>query len=191
VDNPDIALLKKAIRALKREAEELEKDILLLEAKLKERQDKRLVEKLSKFQEKLVEKKNDIFQLEQKFATLPDKISITEILKGKAMSRCDLEKKKLYDLMQFMAYHSRERLIELFRKYYDDHRDVKKVLDMITKKSGIVKLVGQTLMVMLDWIDNKKHRQAAQQLCHRLNQIGVRMIGGLDVKLSFHIARTP
>lgn len=191
VDNPDIALFKKAIRALKREAEDIEKDILLLEAKLKERQDKRLVEKLSKFQEKLVEKKNDIFQLEQKSATLPDKISITEILKGKAMSRCDLEKKKLYDLMQFMAYHSRERLIELFRKYYDDHRDVKKVLDMITKKSGIVKLVGQTLMVMLDWIDNKKHRQAAQQLCHRLNQIGVRMIGGLDVKLSFHIARTP
>jgi len=43
--------------------------------------------------------------------------------------------------MQFMAYHSRERLVELFKECYDDHRDLKKVLDMITRKSGLVKRV--------------------------------------------------
>ena len=191
VDNPDIALMKKAIKTLKKEAEEIEKDILFTEAKYKIRQDKRLVNKLSKIQEALEEKRSDIGKLEQNLSTLPDKISIIEILKGKVMSRCDLEKKKLYDFMQFMAYHSRERLVEIFRDCYNDHRDIKKVLDMITTQSGLVKLVGQTLMVMLKWIDSRKHRQAAEQLCHKLNQIGVRLVGGLDVKLSFHIARYP
>ncbi len=191
VDNPDIALIKKAIKTLKKEAEEIEKDILFTEAKYKISQDKRLVNKLSKLQEALEEKRGDIGKLEQNLSTLPDKISIIEILKGKVMSRCDLEKKKLYDFMQFMAYHSRERLVEIFRDCYNDHRDIKKVLDMITTQSGLVKLVGQTLMVMLKWIDSRKHRQAAEQLCHKLNQIGVRLVGDLDVKLSFHIARYP
>ena len=122
---------------------------------------------------------------------LADKVSIIEILKGKPMSRCDLEKKKLYDLMQFMAYHSRERLVDIFSQCYSDHRDIKKVLDMITTKSGVVKLVGQTLMVILQWIDNNKHRQAAEKLCHKLNQKAIRMVGGLNVKLSFHIAHVP
>ncbi len=47
-----------------------------------------------------------------------------------------------------MVYNSRERLVEIFKDCYNDHRDIKKVLDMITRKSGLVKLVGQTLMIM-------------------------------------------
>lgn len=191
VDNPDIALMKKAIKALKNEAEAVEKDILFVKAKLEKRQDKRLVKKLSKLNKELEERRNDIANFEKKLPTLPDKVSIIELLHGKTMSRCDLEKKKLYDLMQFMAYHSRERLVEVFKDFYNDHRDIKKVLDMITRKSGLVKLVGQTLIVMLEWIDNRKHRQTAEDLCHKLNQIGIRMAGALDVKLSFHIARIP
>lgn len=191
VDNPEIDLIKRAIKIVKKEIEALEKDILIIELKQKEHQDKRLVNKLAKLQKELEEKRSDISEFEKRLSMLPEKVPIVEILKGKVMSRCDLEKKKLYDLMQFMAYHSRERLVELFKECYDDHRDLKKVLDMITRKSGLVKLVGQTLMVMLEWIDNKKHRQAAQQLCHKLNQIGIRMIGSLDVKLSFHVVRIP
>lgn len=191
VDNPEIDLIKKAIKVVKKENEALEKDILIIELKQKEHQDRRLVNKLTKFQKELEEKRSDICEFEKRLSTLPEKVPITEILRGKVMSRCDLEKKKLYDLMQFMAYHSRERLVELFKECYDDHRDLKKVLDMITRKSGLVKLVGQTLMVMLEWIDDKKHRQAAQQLCHKLNQISIRMIGALDVKLSFYVVRTP
>ena len=70
-------------------------------------------------------------------------------------------------------------------------RDIKKVLDMITTKSGIVKLVGQTLMVILSGIENKKHRQAAIKLCQKLNEKRVTMNGGLNLKLSFHLADIP
>ena len=62
--------------------------------------------------------------------------------------------------LQFIAYNSRECLVELFRDCYNDQRDVKSVLDMITRRAGYIKLFGQTLIVVLDWIENKKHRQA-------------------------------
>jgi len=107
------------------------------------------------------------------------------------MSRCDLEKKKLYDLMQFIAYNSRERLVELFRDCYDDHRDVKPVLDMITSRAGYIKMFGETLIVVLDWIENKKHRKAAIQFCRLLNQKGIRMAGRLKLKLAFFVSKYP
>ena len=116
---------------------------------------------------------------------------LPEILKGRSMFRCALEKKKLYDLMQFMVYYSRERLIELFQDCYDDHLNIKKVLQMLTRRSGLVKRVGQTLIVMLNWIENRKHRQAAKKLCRKLNQLNIKMVGPLKLRLSFHVVRFP
>jgi len=191
VDNPQIVLIQKAIKVLKKEAQAIQDQILITEAKLMKRKDKRNEKKLSDLETSLAEKHNDISEFQQKMSALPDKVSIIDILKGKPMSRCDLEKKKLYDLMQFMAYHSRERLVELFQDCYDDHRDIKKVLQMITRRPGLVKLVGQTLIVMLEWIENRKHRQAAKKLCRKLNQLNIRMVGPLNLRLSFHVVRFP
>lgn len=191
VENPDIALTKKAIQVLKKESQELEKDILLTEARLARHHDKRLVAKLAKLQSTLEEKKTDLAHFEHKLTILPEKVSIIDILQGKPMSRCDLEKKKLYDLMQFMAFHSRERLAEIFQSCYDDHRDIKQVLDMITTRAGYVKLIGQTLVVILDWIENQKHRQAVERLCHLLNQKEIKLNGRLKVKLFFYLSRIP
>ena len=191
VDNPDIALIKKAIRILRKEVEELGKEILLTEAKGIQRKDKRRQAKILKLSESVTEKEQEIAGFEEKLAHLPEKVFILDILNGKPMSRCDLEKKKLYDVMQFMAYNSRERLVELFRECYDDHRDVKQVLDMITGSAGYIKLVGQTLIVMLDWIEKKKHGEAAERFCRLLNQKAITLCGRLKFKLAFYISKYP
>jgi hypothetical protein len=191
VDNPDITLIKKAIRILQKEVEELEKEILLTQVKEEKRQDARRQSKIKKLSELIEEKKKDITGFAEKLSQLPEKVSIVETLKGKPMSRCDLEKKKLYDLMQFMAFNSRERLVELFRDCYDDSRDVKQVLDMITGRAGYIKLVGQTLIVVLDWIQNKKHREAAVRFCRLLNQKEVQLIGRIRFKIAFYVSNYP
>jgi hypothetical protein len=191
VSNPEIALIQKAIKVLKKEDHAIENEILITQAKLTKRQDQRLLKKLSNLEMSLEEKKNDIDQFQQKISTLPDKVSIIDVLNGRPLSRCDLEKKKLYDLMQFMVYHSQERLLELFQDYYDDHRDIKKVLQMITRRSGLVKLVGQTLIVMIEWIENRKHRLAAKRLCRKLNHLKIKMVGPLNLALSFQVVRFP
>ena len=91
--------------------------------------------------------------------------------------------------MQFMVLHSYERLEDLFRTYYQDKRDIKPVLRMITNQAGYLKLIGNTLIVLLDRIDLNKHRLAAQQLCHQLNQMNIELKGHLKMKLHFYIAK--
>ena len=192
VDNPDVALTKMGVNKLKKEITEIENEIKIIEAEIILNGTKKRLEKSKiKFQDSLEEAKKDLRLLGEKLLELPDKVSILNLLKGKAMCRCDLEKKKLYDLMQFMLFHSNERLLDIFRNCYDDHRDIKPVLNMITKSDGVVKLVGNTLMVLLRWIENKKHREAAQKLCVELNKKGISLVGRLNVKLSFHVARVP
>jgi len=191
VANPDIALIKKAIRMLKKEIGELEKEIILTQVKEQQRLDKRRLIKISNLKKSIAENNKDIAGFEDKLSRLPEKVSILDLLKGKSMSRCDLEKKKLYDLMQFMAYNSRERLVEIFRNCYSDHRDVKPVLDMITRRAGHIKMFGQTLMVVLDWIENKKHREAAIRFCRLLNQQTIIMVGRLKLKLAFYVSKYP
>ena len=191
VDNPDITLIKQAVNTLKKEAVTLVKEIVYTEAMLAKNDSKKLQNELIKLNKREKEIEQARIGFELKLESLPKTVSIVELLQGKKMCRCDLEKKKLYDVMQMMAYHSRERLVEIFHECYADKRDIKKVLDMITTKSGIVKLVGQTLMVILSGIENNKHRQAAIKLCQKLNEKCVTMTGGLRLKLSFHLADIP
>lgn len=191
VDNPDIKLNKKATKILKGDCDKIHLELREIDEKLSVRKDKRLTKKATRLEKELKEKCSEIAKFQERLPTLPKKISIVELLKGKRMSRCDLEKKKLYDLMQVMVHHSRERLLEIFGNCYHDKRDIKQVLDMITTRQGRVKLVGQTLIVVLDWIENKKHRQSAVEFCRQLNKKKVKMIGGIGVSLSFHVMSTP
>jgi hypothetical protein len=191
VDNPDVVLIKKAIRAIKKEIDELEREIELLEAREMKKSDKRRVAKIGKLKEDIEEKKKDVEEFEVNLKALPDKVSIVDLLKGKEMSRADLEKKKIYDFVQFLSYNSRERLVEIFRECYDDHRDVKQVLNKIVGSPGYIKLVGETLIVVLDWMENKKHYDSAVMFCRKLNKMGMRICGRLKFKLSFHMSKYP
>jgi hypothetical protein len=189
VDNPDIPLVRKGIRGLKNDIDNLQVQIDLARYKLTQRKDKRLENKISRLEKEQAEKEAELDLFKAKLMELPDKISILDKLKGRPMSRTDLEKKKLYDLMQCLAFHSRERLVEIFRECYDDPRDIKQILGMITRKSGYLQLIGDTLVVILDRIDNRKHHMAADKFCKLLNQIGICLVGRLDLKLSFHLSK--
>jgi hypothetical protein len=189
VDNPDMVLIKEAIKILEQEIDQLSTSQQDIQNRLSNRKDKRLTKKLSKIVKELEDKKNETSNFEEKLKSLPEKISIVELLKGKKMSRCDLEKKKLYDLMQFMVLHSYERLEDLFKPYYKDKRDIKPILRMITGKTGYLKLIGDTLIVLLDRIDLKKYQFAAEQLCHQLNRMNIMLNGRIKMKLYFYLSK--
>lgn len=189
VDNPDVATIKKAIRLLHKETAQLSELQQKIQQRLNNRMDKRLSRKLISITKEHDEKIVDIQKFEEKLTTLPDKISIVDLLKGKKMSRCDLEKKKLYDFMQFMLLHSYERLEELLKSYYHDKRDIKPVLRMITRQPGYLKLYGDTLIVLIDRIDREKHRIPAEKLCHKLNRLCIKLNGRVKMKLFFKISK--
>jgi transposase len=189
VDNPGLKLMKDAIKILTNEIEKLTEQKQDIAKRLQKRKDKRLDARLLTMNSQLEEKNRDKSNFEQKLPTVPEKISIVELLQGKKMSRCDLEKKKLYDFMQFMVLHSYERLKDIFKEHYTDKRDIKQVLRMITKKSGFIKLIGNTLVVLLDRIELKKHRAPAEALCRELNQRNIVMNGPIKLKLFFYVSK--
>jgi len=114
------------------------------------------------------------------------KVFISFLILNFAFLICCLQR---YDLMQFMVLHSYERLKDLFKPYYKDKRDIKPVLTMITRQAGYLKLIGDTLIVLLDRIDLKKYQLAAEQLCHQLNKMNIILNGRIKMKLYFYLSK--
>ena len=191
VDNPEVKTIKKTIKGIKQKIGQLVFEKLKTEEKLRNRKDTRLDKKLTNLQNEIEDFNQELINFTSKLEEIPDKISITELLQDKVMSKANLEKKKLYDLLQMIAFHSREHLIQIFRSCYKDPRDVKQVLTRITRLPGYVKLAGKTLIVLLDCIEDKKHREAAVNFCHLVNSMAPKLKGRMEFDLFFRISTLP
>ncbi len=191
VDNPEVKVIKRTIKGIKGRLGQLALEKQEVEEKRKTRKDVRLDKKLARLQEEIAEFSRELAGFSTKLEEIPDKIPIVELLEGRPMSRADLEKKKLYDLLQMIAFHSRERLIQVFRSCYNDARDVKQVLTKLTKLPGYVKLAGKTLIVLLDWIEDRKHREAAVKFCHLINSMFPRLFGRMEFNIFFRLSSAP
>jgi transposase len=189
-DNPEVAIIRSAVKSIKKGIEKIEGDKAILQLEYQNTGKQKTANKIDALEKKTREKLEDMAGFEKKLEELPEKITLESLL-GKPMSKCDLEKKRIYDLLQIIAYHARERLVQELRHEYNRPHDVKQILDKITGKGGYVKLIGQTLVVLVDWIERPAHLQAAQGLCRRINNLGVKIQGSLSIKLHFAISRTP
>ena len=163
----------------------------MTENKLKIRKDIRLERKLTQLQKEIDEFNQELAGFTAKLKEIPEKVSIIELLQDKPMNKADLEKKKSYDLMQMIAFHSREHLVQIFRSCYKYTKDVKHVVTKITKLPGYVKLIGKTLVVLLDWIEDRKHREAAITFCNLINGMAPKLLGRMDSNLFFRISSVP
>ena len=191
VDNPEVKTIKKTIKGIKQKMGQLALAKQQTESKIEARKDLRLEKKLNTFQEEIEKYDKELDGFQAALKEMPDKVSIIEVLQDRPMNKADLEKKKLYDLIQMIAFHSREHLVGLFRSCYDDPRDVKQILTKVTKLPGYVKLVGKTLVVLLDWIEDKKHRKAATRFCHLINTMSPKLRGRMEFDLYFRISSIP
>jgi transposase len=191
VDNPEVKTIKKTIKGIKQKMGQLAFKKQEAESKTKTQKDIRLEKKMEELQKEIDEYNKELEAFHAALKDMPDKISIIEVLQGRPMNKADLEKKKIYDLIQMVTFHSREHLVSLFRSCYDDPRDVKQILTKITKLAGNVKLVGETLVVLLDWIEDKKHREAAIRFCHLINGMSPKLKGRMEFKLYFRISSIP
>lgn len=188
VDNPEVKTIKKTIKGIKQKIGQLILEKQQTQGKLEKRKDVRLDRKLTNLEKEIDEYSKELERFNEKLKQIPEKVSIIDVLQGKPMSRADLENKKIYDLIQMIAFHSREHLIKTFHSCYQDPRDVKQVLTMITKLSGYVKLSGKTIVVLLDWIENKKHREAAIKFCNLINSMSPKLKGRMEFDLYFRVS---
>ena len=189
INNPEVKKIKKMIKGIKQKMGQLA--LAKQQTEMKAQKDHRVEKKLTDIQEKIDKYNEELNGFQTAMKGLPDKISIIEALQGRPMNKADLEKKKIYDMMQMIAFHSREHLVGLFRSCYNDPRDVKQILTKITKLPGYIKLVGKTLVVLLDWIEDKKHRDAATKFCHLINSMLPKLRGRMEFNLYFRISSIP
>lgn len=191
VDNPEVKTIRRTIKGIKQKIGNLVFEKQKTENKLNKRKDIRLNNKLDNLHKEIDKFNQELSNFNAKLKEIPEKVSIIEVLHGKRMNKADLEKKKIHDLIQMIAFHSREHLIQIFRSCYEDTRDVKQVLTKITKLPGYVKLIGNTLFVLLDWIEDKKHRDAAIKFCHLTNRMAPKLKGRMEFNLFFRISSVP
>lgn len=189
-DNPEVSIIKAAIRNLDKEISILEGKSAILQLEYQKEAKKKTTTKIEKLETEKKEKISDKEGFKGKLKELPAKVSLEHFL-DKPMCHCDLEKKRLYDLMQMITYHSRERLVEEFRHCYNRPQDLKQILDKITDKGGYIRLIGSTLVILLDWIERPAHRKASEMLCQRINRLGIVMQGRLPLRLHFAVANFP
>lgn len=191
VKNPKLKEVKKEKKALSVKIRTLES--LLGKKMLNNSNEELTVERLKNRQRKLLpqltslRKKRD--EIDKELEKTPEKISVIEILKGQKMKACDLEKKKIYDAIQIIAYNTRERLVELFKEVYKDSRDCKQILDMITSRGGIVKLFGKTLVVILDRFHNRKYQKAAEDFCNKINSMSAKSCDRFGFNIYFRVSQ--
>lgn len=173
VDNPKIKKLKKLIKeiglSITKEKSSLATRLLNLKKanisveKYRNRQVKSL--------DKIKEKQQEVDRLKHELQTLPPKLSILEVLAGQKMSQFDLEKKKIYDVIQIAAYNSEQMLLDLLKKHYLNKRDIEQILDKIINHGGCLKLYNGKLYALLDPIATPRYQRAAVALCDEINQL--------------------
>lgn len=151
VANPKVKELKRQIQALEKAIVHEKGKFATRLLKLKNRQVS--VEKYRQRQNKSIPKidmlENQGRDLQAALEKLPPKISIVEILAGQKLSQFDLEKKKLYDVIQIVAYNAEQKLLSLLKKHYWNKRDVEQILDKIINHGGMLKLHEGKLYVLL------------------------------------------
>lgn len=189
-DNPEVKVLKAAIKTLEKEIRVIEGERAIAQLEAQKQSDKKIENRIKKLDNQKNEKFTDLEGLKKKSEELPARVSL-EYLLDKPMSYCDLEKKRIYDLFQIIAYHCRERLVDTFKECYKRENDVKQIVDKIIHKGGHIRLAGSTLIVVLDWIERPAHREAAIKLCQKLNGMGIMTQGRLPLRLHFAISRRP
>lgn len=192
VDNPRRKSLKKEIKELEtritKQKAQLARRMLQLKNKnvsieaYKNRQRKTLP-KLEKLGQQLQ-------GLQRQLCELPEQISIMEVLANQKLSACDLEKKKIYDVIQIIAYNAEQVLVETFRKCYDDKRDIEQILDMIIGYGGYLKVYNNTMYVILNYIDNPKYRKAAVKFCNEINAMTPKSFGDIRIPIFFKIMQS-
>lgn len=193
VINPAIKSTKKEIKKLesriKKQKEQLATRMLNLKNKNVS------VEAYEKRQRKALPKLQSLEQelqsLKQKLQETPEHVSIVEFLSNQKLSACDLEKKKIYDVIQIVAYNAEQVLLEIFQKYYHDTRDVEQILDMIINYGGYIRLYDNTLYVIINYIDQLQYRRAATELCKALNAMGARTLDNFRFPIFFKVMTQP
>jgi transposase len=124
---------------------------------------------LKSLRERLTLLEKQLSTLRKQRRQLPARVPLAQT--DENLEALDLEKKTVVDTIKMGAYNAEEWLLERLDRYYDDPRDTRQVLRILTGLKGQLRLRDGQLVVDLTPPEIPKYRRALLGLCAELNQL--------------------
>ena len=81
-------------------------------------------------------------------------------------------------MTEAFVWNSRKKLVQLFRNYLPNERDLIPVLDAITKSRGWIRSTKEVIEIRLEPLETKRFEAAQIQLCRYFNEKEIRLANG-------------
>lgn len=169
VANPQRRALDDEIRKLRSEIKGTKEEIGGMMAKRASRA------QLKSLRERLALMEEQLSALRKQRRQLPTKVPLSQT--DKKLEGLDLEKKTVVDTIKMAAYNAEEWLLERLDRYYDDPRDIRQVLRILSGLRGHLWLRNDQLVVDLTPPEIPKYCRALLGLCAELNGLTTRFPG--------------
>jgi len=106
-------------------------------------------------------------ELKKEKATIEERVSATE--KGEEQIELVLDRKIFLDVLRIVMHNANQMLLDVFKRCYNDPRDLHDVLKNITRQSGTVHETKTKVIVTLNSLEAPTYKRATEQLCKELN----------------------
>jgi len=100
--------------------------------------------------------------------TLPEEILRMDFIKGNGINRLSSNKKKYFDLLNFMAFNVRKDIIDIIGPIYRDNRDVHQIVIKILRMPVKVKYSAGETKVIFSSPCRRNEKEALIKLCNFL-----------------------
>jgi len=177
IANPQLKELKDKKKKLKKELGKTERSLGKMPLTKNKDGSLRKSKKRDVLTEKVTQLKAQIIETEEKIANCPERIDINEIT-GKHFKVIETEGKNYWNLAEALFWNSRKKLIEIFRRFLPNDRDLQPVLDAITQSRGWIKSTKEAMEIRLEPLETPRFKAAQIQLCRYLNEQEIRLENG-------------
>lgn len=176
--NPEYNKLKKKLAELKKEIDKCERNLERLPITLNKDGKQRKSEKRKKFEAMKNRLEKEVGIVKESLKNCPERVKLDEVKDGKTFKKVSTEGKNLWDVAEALVWNSRKKILEIFKEYLPNPRDLIPVLEAITNCHGWIRSTSEVMEIRLEPLDTPRFKAAQIQLCMRLNEMNVRLNNG-------------
>ena len=178
IANPLLAKLKKEISRLRKRLAKIERDLGRMPLTQNKDGSLRKSKKREALQNEVEDLKQTIATKEKDLVNCPEKVNINELKPDTAYKVLDTEGKNLWNLAESLFWNSRKKLVQIFKQFLPNERDLRPVLEEITRSRGWIKSTREAVEIRLEPLETPMYKAAQIQLCRYLNEKEIRLQNG-------------
>jgi transposase len=136
--------------------------------------------------DKLGQIESRLAEILDRLAYLPEKILRTDHIESAGIVRLQSDKKKYFDLMNFLAHNARRDIAEIIGPVYQNNRDIHQTILKFLNNSATVRQGTGRTDIILRAPNKKREKAALQHLCETLTAME-KMSSLFPGKLVYHV----